>query len=207
MQSIILRNLKFNFLKRYASSLPEILTAKIKRDSVSRKYSEQLEKFVKSGKIISNSVLDIQEVRLRKLDIITSKKERKRARIEKNKVEQLPLALSQLCDVHVNYQSINDEDEVQRERKRFYQKTVFPYSRFLKVENVDNSNAEIAENFELDLVPKKGKSLVPNNWLKDYELYNEAEEELMDVYGTPDRNHPISNIPCHGCGALLHCKE
>ncbi|XP_076317173.1 nitric oxide-associated protein 1 isoform X2 [Tachypleus tridentatus] len=33
------------------------------------------------------------------------------------------------------------------------------------------------------------------------------EEILKSDYGTPDPSFPISNVPCGGCGALMHCKD
>lgn len=49
-------------------------------------------------------------------------------------------------------------------------------------------------------------------WMADYDNYEDGmEEELAENswthnYGTPDPNSRISNVPCGGCGALLHCK-
>lgn len=60
---------------------------------------------------------------------------------------------------------------------------------------------------------------VPSNsttrWMNDYEKYtledeedcNESEiEEWRRKYGTPDPTMPVSQVPCGGCGALLHCQ-
>ena len=178
------------------------LTYKIKKDFISNKYSEALENFLKSGRIISNSVLDIQQVRLRKLDRITTKKEKRQSRLVDSEVESLPTVLNQLCDFRVNLQEDNNK-EIEREFKRRYQKTVLPYSRFLKIENTSSAQTEDYEEGDEEVTEKQ---VVPKNWLQDYELYDEAEDE-MDLYGTPDRFHPISNVPCYGCGALMHCKE
>ncbi|GJQ75776.1 hypothetical protein Trydic_g17847 [Trypoxylus dichotomus] len=51
--------------------------------------------------------------------------------------------------------------------------------------------------------------------MQDYENYDEnnVEKEAEQVnswqinYGTPDPKSTISNVPCGGCGALLHCKD
>lgn len=32
-------------------------------------------------------------------------------------------------------------------------------------------------------------------------------KKKVGFYGTPDPSVPMSNIPCHGCGALLHCQD
>ncbi|XP_015115197.1 nitric oxide-associated protein 1 [Diachasma alloeum] len=57
--------------------------------------------------------------------------------------------------------------------------------------------------------PKDSLENVPPNWMTDYEQYDDEEDETSWElnYGTPDRNTPISNVPCGGCGALLHCQD
>lgn len=203
MQSLIVRNLRFNLVRRYHGSPTEELTYKIKKDFISNRYSEALENFLKSGRILANSVLDIQQVRLRKLDRITTKKEKRQAKLADSEVESLPTCLNQLCDFRVDLQEDNIR-EVEREIKRRYQKTVLPYSRFLKIENTSSTTE--TDDYEEETEEVTEKRVVPKNWLQDYELYDEAEDEI-DLYGTPDRIHPISNVPCYGCGALMHCKE
>lgn len=203
MQSLIVRNLRFNLVRRFHGSPTEELTYKIKKDFISNRYSEALENFLKSGRILANSVLDIQQVRLRKLDRITTKKEKRQAKRAESEVESLPTCLNQLCDFRVDLQEDNIR-EVEREIKRRYQKTVLPYSRFLKIENTSSTTE--TDDYEEETEEVTEKRVVPKNWLQDYELYDEAEDE-MDLYGTPDRIHPISNVPCYGCGALMHCKE
>lgn len=203
MQSLIVRNLRFNLVRRYHGSPTEELTYKIKKDFISNRYSEALENFLKSGRILANSVLDIQQVRIRKLDRITTKKEKRQAKLAESEVESLPTCLNQLCDFRVDLQEDNIR-EVEREIKRRYQKTVLPYSRFLKIENTSSTTE--TDDYEEETEEFTEKRVVPKNWLQDYELYDEAEDEI-DLYGTPDRIHPISNVPCYGCGALMHCKE
>ncbi|XP_037807042.1 nitric oxide-associated protein 1 [Lucilia sericata] len=52
---------------------------------------------------------------------------------------------------------------------------------------------------------------VPEDWMEDYEYYNETNGEngllKENKYGTADPNIPASNVPCNGCGAILHCKH
>lgn len=59
---------------------------------------------------------------------------------------------------------------------------------------------------------------VRGRWMTYYDNYNDStnndlleEEEITDDewkinYGTADPTSSISNVPCGGCGALLHCK-
>lgn len=54
---------------------------------------------------------------------------------------------------------------------------------------------------------------VNKDWMKDYETYKEAEHDEDEIpswktnYGTSDPNIPVSDVPCGGCGALLHCQD
>lgn len=50
----------------------------------------------------------------------------------------------------------------------------------------------------------------PAKWMQDYETYEENDDDELlpeSEYGTPDPSVPISNIPCHGCGAPLQCAD
>lgn len=47
--------------------------------------------------------------------------------------------------------------------------------------------------------------------MSDYDLFSEETLEYSsnssDInYGSTDPNEPLSNVPCGGCGALLHCQ-
>ena len=33
------------------------------------------------------------------------------------------------------------------------------------------------------------------------------EGRMMTIYGSPNGSVPVSKVPCHGCGALLHCRD
>lgn len=199
MQRIV-KSLQLSIVRRYHKPALEVLQHKINQNYVSKRFEEALQKF--EGKISFNSVLDIQKVRLRKLDALIGKKERWRIKKEKIKEEPLPVVLNQLFDNAVTYLEA-DRREIDIEYKRRYQKTVLPFSRFLRVERTERVEDESKEKIE-NLPAKKE---IPKNWLQDYELYDETEDELSSEYGTPDIYYPVTNVPCHGCGALLHCKE
>ncbi len=199
----ITKKFQLNIVRSYKKSALEILKQKIERNYVSRKYEPALQKF--EEKILFNSVLEVQKLRLRKLDIIMAKKEKRRLKKQVTEIEPLPLALNQFYDNAVNLIE-TDKKELHREIVRNYQKTVFPYSRFLKVDKKEDEvelDPEIEKELELQDEGKK----FSKNWLKDYVLYDDSEEELLSQYGSPDLYHPVTNVPCHGCGALLHCKE
>lgn len=197
----ITKGFQLNIVRRYAKPALEVLQAKIDQNYVSKRYAEALQKF--ESKIHYNSVLAIQKVRLRKLDEIVGKKERKRLKNEKTVVEPLPLALNQLFDNAVTHIE-EDQREIEIQYRKRYQKTVLPFSRFLRVENAESTtNEEETEENRVTTIKRQ----IPKNWLQDYEMYDEADDELHSEYGTPDIYHPVTNVPCYGCGALLHCKE
>lgn len=199
MQSILLRNFQLTIRRHYIKPVAQDLASKINKNYVSEKYAGALEKFHESGRILFNTVLEIQKVRIRKMDRITTAKERRRIRNEKIVEDPLPTVLNQLCEDPVLLRDVNIQ-EVGKEKLRRYQKTVLPFSRYLRIDSEEQN--EILNQVE-DEQPKR---LIPKNWLQDYDLYDETAEEI-NVYGTPDVLYPISNVPCHGCGALLHCKE
>lgn len=53
------------------------------------------------------------------------------------------------------------------------------------------------------------------NWMSDYEYFDDSytdsqfpiNNSLEINYGRPDPTIPVSNAPCGGCGALLHCQN
>lgn len=46
-----------------------------------------------------------------------------------------------------------------------------------------------------------------NDWMNDYEIFDDSEFDTHSQFGTPDPSVPVSKIPCYGCGALLHCAD
>ncbi|KAI9583096.1 hypothetical protein GQX74_012313 [Glossina fuscipes] len=54
-------------------------------------------------------------------------------------------------------------------------------------------------------------SIIPKNWMDDYEFYQGSQEDSADKQdnnlGLADITMPSSNVPCNGCGAILHCQQ
>jgi nitric oxide-associated protein 1 len=184
------RTLSVNLIKRFHKPSIKELTAKIQENNVSSKYAKALEKF--EGKIWFNSVLEIQKVRLKNLDSMMGHKRKKQMEQLQQQIKPLPLVLNQLCETVSSDMENPDEDSDDEELAKAQD---LPYSRFLRVEKAEEA-----------IVPKE-EDRVPKDWLKDYELYDEADEEFESTYGTPDLTVPVSDVPCGGCGALLHCKD
>lgn len=60
---------------------------------------------------------------------------------------------------------------------------------------------------------EKRKKLMGKGWMTDFDNFNDELKDDDDSddswkvnYGTPDPNSEISDVPCGGCGALLHCR-
>lgn len=98
----------------------------------------------------------------------------------------------------------------------------------LSSENLPNKKYQILYNKYLDfqyslkrsdkkfLVRKKLETQftkkylsVPSSWMTDYDLYDDNIQYYSnnENYGTPNPDSIMSNVPCGGCGALLHCKD
>lgn len=175
--------------KLYQPKLSDLI-ANIQENNISQKYEEAMKKF--DGRILFNSVLEIQSVRLKKYDEIIARKQKNAEWRFNREVKSLPLVLKQLCDEP----KADEEEEYGSDSDTEESRPIYdlPYSRYVKVEKADEPKEAVEER-------------VPKNWLRDYDLYDEAEEEMTSTYGTPDPNVPVSDVPCSGCGALLHCKD
>lgn len=97
---------------------------------------------------------------------------------------------------------------------------IFPYTNVnSKVDDVRYNKAK-NESIKNEIIAKKGYLDSDNqkNWMSYYENFieevDEDETDITDVepskddinYGTPDRQYPVSDTPCGGCGAYLHCQ-
>lgn len=133
--------------------------------------------------------------------IISGKIQRleKDKRIIESNVQPFPLVLKYLDEqrfeginsVEVNdIQNKNVDDIVEQDKRRYF----IPYSQVQSVLEAVNEPS----NVENEQKMKK--------WMNDYEYYDEDGEQ-ESFYGTPDPNQPVSDVPCSGCGAHLHCAD
>lgn len=185
------------FIHRHNSRLTvERLVLNKSESKVSDKYKNAFSKL--QDKIIFNSHLESQKIKLgyrrnRIIDDLVKKFEKEETRVN-SQVKPLPLVLNQLCD---NAVEKLEEPEYVIEKPAKQNIKDLPFSRNLKVEKINDD----------ELPNKRENPKVPLNWLQDYELYDETEDEIESTYGTPNPTVPVSEVPCGGCGALLHCKE
>lgn len=89
--------------------------------------------------------------------------------------------------------------------------TKFPYDLKQLSTNYEITNDIKVEKDEISEQSGEDIEKVPANWMSDYEVYSEeldtGETDSWKMnYGTPNPNLAVSQVPCGGCGSLLHCK-
>lgn len=132
-------------------------------------------------------------------------------------IQPLPLSLKYLSDGN---ESIEVKDLSGDKNEPVLEKlTQFPYN-FMKSDSMMNESEVIDRGDTTnDRINSIGDEIVQrnklykdtNDWMTAYDnfendLVDEVERNDEINYGTPDPNSEISNVPCGGCGALLHCK-
>ncbi|EFA10248.1 nitric oxide-associated protein 1 [Tribolium castaneum] len=173
-------------------------------------YTDQLIKQC-APKLIYNSVVE------RKVLKIERQQKAKRRQTEES-VEPLPVSLKYvLDDIEVK------SDDLPENRDNNNTKIInFPYNRAFSVEDVtveeptDRKPLDVASEANEEVRRRHEMQKEMSNWMADYDNYDDSsldQETDLDVseykinYGTPDPSIAISNVPCGGCGALLHCKD
>lgn len=150
------------------------------------------------------------------------RREQAEAELKALNEEPLPFCLKYITDVQSNESNTNNAGDktVQTEST---QETHFPFKSVTDTVTESNiKNDEVAERIfedrtvELEAEVRFRQETCTDekvmNWMVDYENYDDSvTEEVSDNswkynYGTPDPKSQISNVPCGGCGALLHCK-
>lgn len=96
---------------------------------------------------------------------------------------------------------------------RFFKKTEFVEDSEFKSSDVMSSETgnEVPNPVKLESMAdrlRKGE-IDPESLLNESveDLFDQATEMCIEDAGTPNPNVPPSNIPCGGCGALLHCQD
>lgn len=163
-----------------------------------KKFDVLCEKY--KDKILFNSYLDSEKLQLgyyRYYLKLTKQSAKQHVQDMKHKsLEPLPVALKYVVDKEKLLEKDNDDKEQVPEG--IFQ---LPFGNSTKVNKVEEK--------ALDHKP------VSNKWMTAYEQFDDSmlqEDEDNDLiwsnqYGTPDPNVKVSNVPCGGCGALLHCSE
>lgn len=63
------------------------------------------------------------------------------------------------------------------------------------------------KQYRTALVDEDGQKPFVNDWMNDYDIFDDSEFNTHPQFGTPDPSEPVSKIPCYGCGALLQCAD
>lgn len=81
----------------------------------------------------------------------------------------------------------------------------------LNENEINEIKSEIKKRMELSVENKNicNDSTNINNWMTDYDTYDDTLQNFDNEvnYGSADPKAEISNVPCGGCGAFLHCND
>jgi hypothetical protein len=182
------------------------------------------------NKIIFNTVLEFSKLnrnwKTKKVLMDRQEKLRVSKINEKDPMKNIPVALKYLRDTPEIHITSSDEAETFPENEI----VCLPYSIETELDTAFSNRVQYYENKGADLpyqqmlksselssssltqLPARMSDTSVSNWLSDYECYAENDDVLENPrpwevnYGTPDMNVPLSNVPCGGCGAMLHCQ-
>lgn len=193
-----------------------------KKDHVSyknNKFQDLLQQY--RDKITFSSYLEHEKLELGHfkyyIKTIAKAKREKKKDLEEKSLPPLPLSLKYYVDKE---RLLNNEPTVVEEPTKVFK---LPYANTTEVE-INHDDIEISKQTSIKTESEEefDRSSI-NKWMTNYEhfddtrLSNNIEEEASDDegddnawcknYGTPDPTVPISQVPCGGCGALLHCNE
>lgn len=121
----------------------------------------------------------------------------------KNKaLEPLPVALKYVVEDE-RLLNTKEEETITEPEKSFQ----LPFNQKSNFTEVNESEPE----------KLKPKEVITEDWMTAYEHFDDHELEdehkgqvdwkWTKLYGCPDPNIGVSNVPCGGCGALLHCND
>jgi hypothetical protein len=183
-----------------------------------------------SNKIIFNTVLEFSKLNgnWKKKKVLMDKQEKLRiSKInEKDTIKDIPVALKYFKDTPEILKANGDEAETLPGKEI----VCLPYSIETELDAADSNRCQDYQSTCVDLpyqrmlispelsssrwtqLPATMSDTSVSSWMSDYECYDESEDMLENPkpwklnYGTPDVNVPLSDVPCGGCGAVLHCQ-
>lgn len=134
-------------------------------------------------------------------------------------IDPIPLSL-RFYDESIDTKHKQEVDEAVKivDKKNII--THFPFDssdKFKESHNKDNEHLKFTNDVSIkDEITGNMERYKLNedtrNWMTDYENYEDDDIDNSNTepwqlnYGTPDPNSVVSDVPCGGCGALLHCK-
>lgn len=210
-------NLTYSF-RRFPYKRHHSTKTTLKPVEIDNRLAELLEKHEK--KILYNTVIDEQRNKLgltyrRKLSIVETIEAQSRAA---KGIDDVAICLKYLSD-DLDVSKLYEKEDKKPVREN-YHRTHFPFKESITVddngeeEEKVESSVDVGEDLlkEVRLRQEGYKSTNCNQWMTDYENFDdnlqsdEYNYNWKINYGTPDPRTPVSNVPCGGCGALLHCQ-
>ncbi|CAG9836591.1 unnamed protein product [Diabrotica balteata] len=172
--------------------------------------NKETEKSSNKDKLLFNSVLNAKQ---NKLGFFKARRQYIQQLELKSKIQPLPLSLKFLSeDLLTEKDTLKVEEQQINESNKNVQ---FPYSSFsTPVSEFKGENKDL--EFPQDSPETIDKEVrAKNNDLRTWmNAYDNLERDIVEDsengtinYGTPDPKSIISDVPCGGCGALLHCKD
>lgn len=144
--------------------------------------------------------------------------EEKAERLRYQSIEPLPVALKYISEQENPVETCVPKlqhSESNLANFPFGNQTVTPVHYLKSLDRQENNIKEPVDDAAYREVKQRQelyKDVDFSKWMMDYENYEDCDDEdkIVDKwrinYGTPDPNSIISDVPCGGCGALLHCK-
>lgn len=172
------------------------------------------------GKITFSSLLDHDKLRLGIfqyfMNTINKAKKEEEEDFQRRSLPALPLALQYCVDKDQLLKDNTLTDITELPEKPFQ----LPLANKTNIETSkdDEGNEPFTKTSkEKQNTETESNTTTIDKWMTNYEhfddscLENEDEAELdcswSRQYGTPDPSAGVSQVPCGGCGALLHCSD
>lgn len=208
----------FGRFKRVKSSQSgDIFKKKDQNSYENNKFQDLLQQY--KDKITFSSYLEHEKLELGHfkyyIKTIAKAKREKDKELEQKSLPPLPLSLKYYVEKE---RLLNNEPTVVAETRKVFK---LPFANTPQVE-INQDDIEISKQTSVKTESDEFDRSSINKWMTNYEhfddthLFNNIEEASDDEvddntwcknYGTPDPTVPISQVPCGGCGALLHCNE
>uniref|UniRef100_A0A6P7GYS2 Nitric oxide-associated protein 1-like n=1 Tax=Diabrotica virgifera virgifera TaxID=50390 RepID=A0A6P7GYS2_DIAVI len=171
--------------------------------------NNETEKSTTKDKLLFNSVLNAKNPRL---GFFKARRLYAQQQELKHLIQPLPLSLKFLSD---DLLTEKVTDKVQEQQISESNKNVqFPYSSVsspVSEFKTEIKNEDLQE-YSPETIDKevRAKNNELRRWMNAYDnlerdIVEDGEDGTIN-YGTPDPKSVISDVPCGGCGALLHCK-
>ncbi|KAJ8931915.1 hypothetical protein NQ314_015184 [Rhamnusium bicolor] len=175
------------------------------------------------SKLLYNSTIEGKRIKLgyKRNTVLMFKMERYNKKIKNTlaSIQPLPISLKYLSKELEGTEDEFIQKSYDTENVTSEKLVQFPYSNSDPVTEQKNIEKEVtnedrANTIANEILRRHELSKDIKNWMTSYDNF---EYDLVDKfeeldnwkinYGTPDPESKISNVPCGGCGALLHCKD